>query len=238
MNYHLIAQVSFVALTLVCLVFIYKGLNFGLRNFEAKRRKSILTKFLLFLGLWILLVTIASLTGFSSDFDSLPPRPALFVIIPVIVLIFIMRSPATKEILSDLPPRYLLNIQVFRVPVEILLWMLLLAGVTPIQMTFEGKNFDILVGLTAPLVAYIAFGNGRFNKKLAIGWNIFGLALLANILAIAVLSMPTPLRVFMNEPANTEVGMFPVIFLPSILVPIAYYFHIFSLKQLLMKSDR
>lgn len=234
MNYYLIAQVSFVILTATCLLVIYWGLKTGLKKFEEDQRKRILNRYWIILAIWIGLTSLASLSGFTSDFDSLPPRPALFILIPAVALIFILRSKHTASILQSIPPQYLINIQVFRVPVEILLWLLLLSGVTPIQMTFEGRNFDILVGLTAPLAAYLTFSKGRRNRKLAIAWNIFGLVLLANILIIAVLSMPTPLRMFMNEPANTEVGKFPVIFLPAILVPIAYYFHAFSLKQLLM----
>lgn len=234
MNYYLLAQVSFVVLTAVCLLVIYRGLKIGLRNFDEAERKRILNRYWLILTIWIVLISIASLSGFTSNFDSLPPRPAIFIVVPAIALIFILRARQTKQILQSIPPQYLINIQIFRVPVEILLWFLLLSGVTPIQMTFEGRNFDILVGLTAPIAVYFTFSKGRFNRKLAIAWNVFGLLLLANILIIAILSMPTPLRMFMNEPANTEVGKFPVIFLPAILVPIAYYFHAFSLKQLLM----
>lgn len=237
MNYYLIAQCSFVVLTAICLIVIYRGLQIGLKHFEDTKRQKILKRYWLFLILWIGIISAAALSGFSSEFDSLPPRPALFILIPAIALFFILRSKTTKTILQSIPPQYLINIQFFRVPVEILLWMLLISGISPIQMTFEGRNFDILVGLTAPFAAYVAFSNGRFNRKFAIAWNIAGLLLLANILIIAILSMPTPLRVFMNEPANTEVGKFPVIFLPAILVPIAYYFHAFSLKQLLMKTE-
>ena len=237
MNYYLLAQVSFILLTAICLLVIYKGLKIGLRNFEEAQRKRILNRYWLIVTIWIGLASVASLSGFTTDFDSLPPRPALFIVVPAVTLVFILRAKQTTQILQSIPPQYLINIQMFRVPVEILLWLLLLAGVTPIQMTFEGRNFDILVGLTAPIAAYLAFTKGRFNRKLAITWNIFGLLLLANILIIAVLSMPTPLRMFMNEPANTEVGKFPVIFLPAILVPIAYYFHVFSLKQLLMRKQ-
>jgi len=55
--------------------------------------------------------------------------------------------------------------------------------------------------------------------------------LLVNVLVIAVLSMPTPLRVFHNEPANTLLAYFPYIYLPGVLVPLAYTLHIFSLRQ-------
>jgi len=65
----------------------------------------------------------------------------------------------------------------------------------------------------------------------ALLYNIGGLLLLVNVLVIAVLSMPTPLRVFHNEPANTLLAYFPYIYLPGVLVPLAYTLHIFSLRQ-------
>jgi hypothetical protein len=40
----------------------------------------------------------------------------------------------------------------------------------------------------------------------------------------------------MNEPANTIVAVFPISWLPGLLVPLAYTLHIFSLKQLLGSS--
>jgi hypothetical protein len=53
---------------------------------------------------------------------------------------------------------------------------------------------------------------------------------------IAILSMPTSFRYFMNEPANTIVAQFPFIYLPGVLVVLAFAFHIFSLRQLLLKK--
>jgi len=73
---------------------------------------------------------------------------------------------------------------------------------------------------------------------LAIAFNIVGILLLLNILVIAVLSMPTSIRFFMNEPSNTLVGQFPFILLPGVLVPIAYTMHIFSLRQLFAKQNK
>jgi uncharacterized membrane protein len=102
-------------------------------------------------------------------------------------------------------------------------------------MTFEGRNFDIVTGLLALPVGYL-LAKGRISGKFAIAFNIIGLVLLLNILVVAVLSMPTPIRYFMNEPANTLVGEFPFILLPGVLVPIAYGLHIFSLSQLLKQG--
>lgn len=63
-------------------------------------------------------------------------------------------------------------------------------------------------------------------------WNLLSLGLLINIVTIALLSIPTPFRVFMNEPANTLVAHFPFILLPGMLVPLAYGLHFLSMRQL------
>ena len=128
------------------------------------------------------------------------------LIIPMVTILIITFSKTTKELLPFIPAKSIVGLQVFRVFVEILLWLLFIQNIAPVQMSFEGRNFDVLTGLSAPFVAYI-WSN---NRTALFIWNILGLALLANILTIAIPSLPTPFRVFMNEPANTIVTHFPV----------------------------
>ena len=40
----------------------------------------------------------------------------------------------------------------------------------------------------------------------------------------------------MNEPANDIVTYFPMAWLPGLLVPLAYYLHFMSLRQVLLKN--
>jgi hypothetical protein len=124
-------------------------------------------------------------------------------------------------------------LQVFRVFVEIVLWLLFIENLLPVQMTFEGRNFDILAGITSIFASLFLIK----SKHWMIVWNIIGLILLINIVSIAVLSMPTFLQVFHNEPSNTIVTKFPYILLPTFLVPLAYTLHFLSLKKLFMKSN-
>lgn len=137
-----------------------------------------------------------------------------------------------KILLGYLSLRSLTQLQVFRVFVEVLLWLLFVQSLLPKQMTFEGRNWDILSGLTAFLAARFLLT----SKRWMIAWNLLGLGLLINIVTIAILSMPTPIRVFNNEPANTIVTQFPFVFLPTFLVPLAYILHLMSLRKLVAKS--
>jgi hypothetical protein len=113
----------------------------------------------------------------------------------------------------------------------VLLW-LFQHGLEPRAMTFEGSNFDILSGLTAPIVYLIAFRGGRTNRGLLIVWNIFALLLLFNVVITAVLSFPGPLQKIAFDQPNVGVTYFPFIWLPAVIVPIVLFSHLASLWKL------
>ena len=100
-------------------------------------------------------------------------------------------------------------------------------------MTFEGINYDILIGLSAALVGYYVLSVEKLPRIIALLWNYAGLLLVTNIFLIAFLSTPSPMRQFFNEPANTLVAYFPFVWIPACIVPFAYLMHVLSIKQLL-----
>ena len=234
MNYFMLSRFLFIILSLACIYLIYQGLLRGLKNFEESERKKIKLRFILSVTIWGIALSGLSISGFLSDFSNFPPRMFIVLVLPLVVVVFLSFSKTLSSIVSGIPPEWFIYIQSFRIIVEILLWLLFLDDLLPVQMTFEGRNWDVLVGITGPIVGYFCFSRSNYRQGLVIVWNIFGLLLLLNILVIAVLSMPSPIRIFTNEPANIIVARFPFVLLPGILVPIAYSMHIFSLKQLLV----
>ena len=229
-----------ILLTLICLVFILTGLNAVLKRtgWDKNHRNKIFLLAISIIVMWVGLLTILSLSNFFSDFSKLPPRPALAMIIPLPFILLIAFSKKGTQFLQLIPAQWLVFIQSFRIVVEFLLLFAFMANKLPIQMTFEGRNFDVITGLLALPVSYLLAKNKNYASKLTIAFNIIGIILLLNILVIAVLSMPTSVRYFMNEPSNTLVGQFPFILLPGVLVPIAYSMHIFSLRQLLARQRK
>jgi hypothetical protein len=163
----------------------------------------------------------------ASRFDIFPINMAPVLIVPFVTIIIFTFSKRTLSILSSLPPKAIVQLQVFRVFVEILLWALFVENLLPVQMTFEGRNWDVLSGLTAPLAALFL---AKSKWGLAI-WNLLCLGLLVNVVTVAILSMPTDLRVFNSGPASTIVTEFPFILLPGMLVPLAYGLSLLSLRQ-------
>jgi hypothetical protein len=107
----------------------------------------------------------------------------------------------------------------------------------PVEMTFEGRNFDILSGITAPIVYYFAFRTGRTNKTLLFIWNLAALALLTNIVTIAIMAFPSPFQSVGLDQPNIGVTFFPFIWLPAVIVPIVFFCHVVSLWRLIRGGD-
>ena len=208
-------------------------------SWEAPKKAGIANRIVLFIFGWLFYLGIVSLSGITSTFDTIPPRMVLLVILPaLIIILFLIFSGRTDQMLKHLSPRFLIMIQFFRVFVELLIWLAFTSNLLPVQMTFEGRNLDIIAGATAPVAASFLMRNGKLNRQLILWWNIGGLVLLANIVGIAILSFPTPIRFFLNDPSSTIVTTFPWIYLPGTLVVTAYSCHALSLRQLYLMSKK
>ncbi|MEP7373047.1 MAG: hypothetical protein ABI675_06615 [Chitinophagaceae bacterium] len=221
-------------LSLLCLIVILYGLNKALKTSSWSKPKNQRIFFVIAAAilLWTGLLIFLSYKGVFSDFSKLPPRPALALLVPLPFVLLFAFSKTGSQIIQSVPPQWLVFMQSFRIFVELLIWFAFLASKLPIQMTLEGRNFDILTGVLALPVGYLLVKRKPYSRNLILAFNIIGILLLLNILVIAVLSMPGPIRYFMNEPSNSLVAEFPFILLPGLLVPIAYSFHIFSLRRL------
>ena len=178
---------------------------------------------------WLAVTGVLAGAG-VTELDGGFPRAMLLAILATTVLIVVAHR---SRIADHLSPAHVIALQLFRLPVELVLWRLYVDGSIPIQMTFEGRNFDVLVALTAIPVAILVARSA--SKRVVLGWHLFGLAMLVNIVVTAMLSTPGPLRVFMTEPANVIVGELPFIWLPALLVPIAFASHVVGIRQALKR---
>jgi len=235
---YFISQALFILISLVSYTWVLKELLAALAktSFTPERKKKIFRWTIGVLMAWVIFISLLSISGFIQDFSTLPPKFFSVLIIPLIGIISLMFTKTLKEILLFIPPQNIIRLQSFRIAVEVLLWLLFIQNLLPVQMTFEGRNFDILSGVSAPIIAHFCFMKKNWSRTAAIVWNLIGIGILINIVVIAILSMPTPFRFFMNEPANTILTYFPFIFLPGLLVPLAYGLHLVSLTQLLHKE--
>jgi hypothetical protein len=153
----------------------------------------------------------------------LPPVGLIFT------LFFVGRG---RRFLDGLDLRVLTLLHIIRIPIELVLYWLYLYKAVPQAMTFEGRNFDILSGLTAPLVWYFGFVKPVLGKWVLIGWNVVCMLLLVNIAVTAVLSAPSPFQQFGFEQPNIALFYFPFVWLPCCLVPTVLLANLVAIRRL------
>jgi len=226
------ATVVLVALTLVLLV--HHGAR--LARFEQPAQPERIARVVAIgLGAWLLCIGLVAASGFFAHFENpkAPPRLLLVVVGAVSLFALVSRTATAARIIHALPLFVPIALQSFRVVVEIGLWQLYAHDQLPKYLTLEGRNFDVLVGITAPFVAF-GLQRARIGKRVAVIWNVLSLLLLANIVGMAITSIPGPLH-YSGWPGapNTIVADFPFVWLPGFLVPVALFGHIVSLRQLL-----
>ena len=175
--------------------------------------------------LWLVATGLAALSGELRSF-SLPLFTALIILTGGAAF-----SQVGTALMAAVGPVGLIGFQFFRVPVAMFLRGMYQAGQAPVQMTYEGLNFDIFVGLTAPAMAWLVW-RGKVGSYAIWAWNAFGLVLLTEAIVIAALSMPTEFRVFTNEPASTFATYAPYVWLPTVLAPAALLGHLLVLRWL------
>lgn len=229
-----LATALLAVLVIITFYYLVRAFRKGLQQATSSQRNLPLVVVLIFLTAG----SIAAIYGWLYSTEVFPPR-LLFAVIPMLICAIYFAffyKPFTNH-LHRISPASIVYLQTFRFPLELLFLWFMSADVLPVQMTLEGRNPDMLIGITAPLVAYFGIQKGKLPRWAIIGWNFIGLGFLFNIVTIAILSVPGPLRYFMNEPANTLVMEFPFQLIPTFLVPLALFLHLFSLRQLLRKQS-
>ncbi len=184
-----------------------------------------------FLVIWCFIQGFLGYAGFYRITDSVPPRFAL-VLLPILLFWgYGLRPTPLKAIITVRTTHLSTFLHTVRIPVEIVLWYLYRYGTVPELMTFEGRNFDILVGITAPLIGSL-FYLGRISKKALLAWNVIGLFLVFFILINGILSAELPFQQFAFDRPNTGITYFPFVLLPAAIVPLVIYTHITDIIKL------
>ena len=189
------------------------------------------------IAIWIALQVLISLTGFYTNFKAMPPRFSLLLLPPLLSLVYTISTKKGSAFLRSFDLKILTIFHIIRIPVELVLYWLFLHKAIPDLMTFEGRNFDIVSGLTAPLVYYFAFIKKRVGRTALILWNIICLLLVINVVVTSILSFPTSFQQLAFDQPNIGILYAPFILLPSFLVPMVILSHASSIKQLLNKTS-
>jgi hypothetical protein len=227
---------------------VYISLTFGLttvatlllflwtiRNSNSELARKRATPIFIGQTIWLTIQAALTLNNiYNSNTNTFPPKIILTGILPtVLIIILLFATSKGRQFIDSLPLKNLTYLNIVRIPVEIILFWLFLNKAIPELMTFEGRNFDIVAGITAPIVAYFGLTKTKLNRQTILIWNFICLGLLVNIVVNALFSAPSPIQKFAFDQPNIAILNFPFSWLPTFIVPIVLFGHLTSIRQLM-----
>lgn len=187
---------------------------------------------------WCLLTATLARSGVLARMDWMPPPVAL--LIPCVVLVSIVLGVSTfgKGTAEKASWALLIGLQAFRLPLELIMHHASQVHIMPQALSFDGSNFDIATGVMAAFLGSAMALGAPVPKWMVWLWNLWGMGCLLMITMIAVITSPM-VRALGDEPenVNTWVLYFPYVWLPTLLVVVAFSGHVVVTRKLLM-SDR
>jgi len=212
----------------------------GRTNVGASARVNALWWTVVFLVGWLVTVWVLAVRG---AFESLLNGSAIAQVafVPLVILILLgaalfaaTRSAVLTAALDAAPLSWLVGIQVYRVLglVFLLAWY---RGLLPGYFALPAGIGDALVGVLAIPLAFGLRSNSPFVHRLALGWNILGIADLVNAVSMGVTSAVVQLQAAPSSgsaAAASPLLVYPLVLVPTFGVPLALILHSLSIRQL------
>ena len=182
---------------------------------------------------WLLVPAILAARGALDRWTPMPAPPLVVIGLLTLATLGLALSPFGGKVARKFTLAALVGFQFFRVPLELLLNRLGHEGLLPMAMTLHGRNFDIVSGILAALVAMYWLGGGRSRAAVAV-WNVIGVVLLVNVVVVAVRLTPA---FGAAETANVLPALFPWVWLPTFLVQAALFGHVVVFRALARRVE-
>jgi len=179
---------------------------------------------------WLIVTSGVAMTGVLRHWERRPPPFALLIGATLVVSAVVAFGPAGTRLARHTPIWVLVAVQSFRLPLEVAMHRMYEAGVMPVQMSYSGRNWDILTGATAIVVAGLAYARVGGRRLIGI-WNVAGLVLLLNVVVVAILGTPF-FAYFGPDHLNTWVTHPPFVWLPTVMVLAALTGHLIVFRAL------
>jgi hypothetical protein len=173
---------------------------------------------------WMGLTWVLAERGIFRQWDRIPPSVAILVLLIVLISARLSLGGVGRRLSEHIPLWVLVGSQGFRLPLELAMHTMAERSIMPEQMSYTGRNFDIITGITAIVVAALVATN-RAGRSLVLIWNVIGMALLMNIVGVALVSTPI-FALFGPDRLNIWITYPPFVWLPAVMVLAALTGHL------------
>ncbi|MFO0700014.1 MAG: hypothetical protein U0236_12360 [Nitrospira sp.] len=195
------------------------------------KRRTLIVAAAVLIGWFILSATLGVLKVYEAVADGIPTIQ-YGILLPILLGgVVIARSSAVGRVLDAVPLQWLTGVQLYRALGGIFL-VLYGAGQLPGLFAWPAGLGDVLVGVLAPVVA-LAYARGPGNNgDLVAAWNIFGLLDLIVAVGCGFATSPSPVQLAAFDRPNELITAFPLVLIPTYLVPVSVLLHLVSLAKL------
>lgn len=175
---------------------------------------------------------------FAASPTTWVPFIALGIAVPLVAGIALhTRLGTVRRFVDSIPLERLIGVQVYRAAGVIFLiaWA---SGRMPGVFALPAGIGDIAVGVAAPFVAARVRSGldapesaGR-ARRLAVSWNLLGIADLVAAVALGFLSSPSHFQLVASDLPNALISRMPYVLIPTFAVPLSILLHVAALRRL------
>ncbi|ACC75715.1 MFS transporter [Paraburkholderia phymatum] len=185
--------------------------------------------------LWFALAWSCAINGVfrTGGSTSAVPLLPLAIFLPIIVgTPLVLLSKRVKQVLDATPATWLIALQLYRVFGS---WALAawLRGALPGVFALPAGMGDVLTGLFAVPAALAVASGAEQGRKVAIVWNVVGLADFVIAIALGIVTSPGRFQLIVPSVASIGAGAYPDVLTPAFVVPASVLLHALSLRQLI-----
>jgi hypothetical protein len=195
------------------------------------RTRTVLVTAVLLSG-WLACAVALATLGVYGGGTSRIPTIQFGIGVPVLIGgLLIWRWPAVSRLIEAVPRHWIIAIQFFRVE-GVTFLSLFAAGLLPGLFALPAGLGDVAVGVLAAAIAIRASGGRPLNPRTVLRWNVLGIADLVVAIGTGFFTVPSAFQLAAFDRPNELISIFPLVLIPTFLVPLAILLHVISLIQL------
>jgi hypothetical protein len=181
------------------------------------------------LAAWAIVAAMLARRGFLEQRDpsSVPPIGITLALVLLALAVCLLVSPSLRRLLTN--QRNLILLNLWRL-VGVVFLLLMANGQMPALWALPAGIGDVIVGAMAPWIARHVDRPG--GRRRAIIFTLFGMADLVVAVGLGVMTSPGAAQVFHTTPTSELATRFPLVLVPTFLVPLAFVLHVVSSWQL------
>lgn len=174
---------------------------------------------------------LGHLRFFVAPTASLPPI-AFAIVMPIAAgLALLTWSDRFRAFAWALPQSWLTGVQVYRAlgAMFLGLWA---QDRLPGEFALPAGIGDVIIGVTAPIVAWLNASRSPSARSATLIWNGFGIADLIVAVGTGFLTSPSPYQALAFDRPNMVMAAQPFVLVPTFFVPLSIILHAMSLWKL------